>query len=82
MFRLLNAQYVLTDDYMKCLQHSVDYSNLTPFGDVPQKLGVQLKRSLIAARTFHQGLAIGRQTVDALMTVSVFISSVINYHVS
>jgi len=68
MFRLLNAQYVLTDDYMNCVRHSVD--DLTPFGDVPQKLGVQLKRSLIAARTFYQGLTIGRRAVDALMTVS------------
>ena len=68
MFRLLNAQYAFNADYIECVRASV--RNLTPFGDVPQKLGVQLKRSQVAARTFSQGLMIGRQVVDALAMVS------------
>ena len=73
MFRLFNAQYVFTDQYMACVvQRGVE--NLTPLGDVPQKLGVQLQRSLIAARTFYQGLVIGRQVLDVLMTVSLSLS--------
>jgi len=68
MFRLLNAQYAFDDDYLECVGKNVD--NLTPFGDVPQKLGVQLKRALVAARTFYQGLVVGHQVVDALLTVS------------
>jgi len=68
MFRLLNAQYAFDGDYLECVRKSI--RSLTPFGEVPQKLGVQLKRSLVAARTFHQGLMIGRQVVDALAMVS------------
>jgi len=72
MFLLINAQYAFNDDYLECVRNSVD--NLAPFGDVPQKLSIQLKRSLIAARTFHQGLMIGRQVVDAVITVSPLIT--------
>jgi len=68
MFRLLNAQYSFDDQYMRCVSASVD--DLRPFGDVPQKLSVQLQRSLVAARTYYQGLVIGRHVVDALMPVS------------
>ena len=67
MFRLLNAQYVFHEDYLDCVRATAD--NVEPFGDVPQKLGVQLKRSLVAARTYYQGLVIGRLVVDTLMTV-------------
>ena len=79
MFRLLNAQYAFDDGYLECVRTSAD--NLTPFGDVPQKLGVQLKRSLVAARTFYQGLMVGLQVVDALSTVSVLSVTDISYHI-
>jgi len=74
MFRLLNAQYAFDADYLDCVRSNVD--DLSPFGDVPQKLGVQLKRSLVATRTYYQGLVVGRQVVTALMTVSSLLHSV------
>jgi len=68
MFRLMNAQYALDDRYVACVVASA--RDLSPFGDVPQKLSVQLRRSLVAARTFYQGLAVGRHVVDRLIPVS------------
>jgi len=70
MFRLLNAQYLFDADYLRCVRLRLNVDDLTPFGDVPQKLGVQLKRSLVAARTFYQAVDIGRHVVDQLLAVS------------
>lgn len=67
MFTLLNGQYVFDQRYLGCI--SDRSSELVPFGDVPQKLTVQVKRALIAARTFHQGLSIGADVVSALSRV-------------
>ena len=64
MFTLLNGQYVFDQRYLGCIGDRS--SELVPFGDVPQKLSVQVKRALIAARTFHQGLSVGADVVSAL----------------
>ncbi|XP_023933709.1 glypican-6-like [Lingula anatina] len=61
MFQLLNAQYELDQSYLGCVANTMD--KLNPFGDVPQKFSQQLKRSFVAARTFMQGLAIGRDVI-------------------
>ncbi|XP_055958532.1 glypican-6-like [Patella vulgata] len=67
MFQLLNAQYQFDDEYMSCVTERMD--DLQPFGDVPIKLSIQVKRAFIAARTFVQGLAIGRDVVMNVMEV-------------
>ncbi|KAH3807254.1 hypothetical protein DPMN_135589, partial [Dreissena polymorpha] len=67
MFTLMNAQYLFDDDYMSCVTKHMD--KLNPFGDVPQKLKRQVKRAFIAARTFVQGLAIGRDVILAMERV-------------
>nr|ANS60428.1 GPC1-6 [Platynereis dumerilii] len=61
MFELLNAQYTFDQTYLQCVTEHMD--DLQPFGDVPQKLSIQVKRAFIAARTFVQGLAIGRDVI-------------------
>ena len=61
MFELLNTQYEFDTHYLECVTESMD--ELKPFGDVPQKLSIQVKRAFIAARTFVQGLAIGRDVI-------------------
>jgi len=68
MFTLLNGQYVFDERYLGCITDRGS-GELAPFGDVPQKLGVQVKRALIAARTFHHGLTAGAHAVAALTTV-------------
>jgi len=67
MFTLLNGQYVFDQRYLGCISDRA--SDLEPFGDVPQKLNVQVKRALIAARMFHQGLQTGAEVVSALSRV-------------
>jgi len=68
MFKLLNAQYAFDDAYMTCVTQHME--GLRPFGDVPQKLKLQVKRAFIASRTFVQGLAIGRDVILAMERVS------------
>lgn len=68
MFELINATYQFDDDYLVCVTERMN--DLKPFGDVPQKLSLHVKRSFIAARTFVQGLAIGRDVVSTVMEVS------------
>jgi len=67
MFELLNAQYTFDEAYLECVTEHMD--ELQPFGDVPQKLSVQIKRSFVAARTFVQGLAVGRDIILAVSQV-------------
>jgi hypothetical protein len=71
MFQLLNVQHKFDDNYLKCVTSKMD--QLKPFGDVPQKLSSQVKRSFIAARTFVQGLAIGRDESVQTFHASLFL---------
>ncbi|KAL5004606.1 hypothetical protein ScPMuIL_018062 [Solemya velum] len=67
MFGLLNSQYSFDEKYLNCVTKHM--GDLKPFGDVPQKLSIQVKRAFIAARTFVQGLAIGRDVVLAISEI-------------
>uniref|UniRef100_H2SQZ8 Glypican 6b n=1 Tax=Takifugu rubripes TaxID=31033 RepID=H2SQZ8_TAKRU len=68
MFTLLNSQYVITEDYLECISKYTD--QLKPFGDVPKKLKSQVTRAFIAARTFVQGLSVGREVAQRVSKVS------------
>ncbi|XP_028992508.1 glypican-6-like isoform X2 [Betta splendens] len=68
MFTLLNSQYVITEDYLECISKYTD--QLKPFGDVPRKLKAQVTRAFIAARTFVQGLSVGREVAQRVSKVS------------
>ncbi|MBN3295390.1 GPC6 protein, partial [Amia calva] len=68
MFQLLNSQYHFTDDYLECISKYTD--QLKPFGDVPRKLKAQVTRAFIAARTFVQGLTVGREVANRVSKVS------------
>ena len=69
MFQLMNTQYTFDQEYLQCVTERMD--DLRPFGDVPQKLSMQVKRAFIAARTFVQGLAIGRDVILAVSKVRI-----------
>ncbi|XP_071798085.1 glypican-6-like [Asterias amurensis] len=67
MFSLLNPQYTYTESFWDCLiQHTDD---LKPFGDVPAKLTSHIKRAFISARTFVQGLSVGRDVITQVSKV-------------
>ncbi|XP_027012365.1 glypican-6a isoform X2 [Tachysurus fulvidraco] len=69
MFQLLNSQYSFTDEYLECVSKYTD--QLKPFGDTPRKLKVQITRALAAARTFVQGLMVGREVANRVAKVNV-----------
>lgn len=73
MFQLLNSQYHFTDDYLECVSKYTD--QLKPFGDVPRKLKAQVTRAFIAARTFVQGLMVGREVANRVAKVSLIFFS-------
>ncbi|XP_018330772.1 glypican-6 isoform X2 [Agrilus planipennis] len=61
MFVVINGQYTFSEDYLQCVnEHMVE---LGPFGDVPHKLGVQLRRAFVATRAFHRALVVGADVV-------------------
>ncbi|XP_075159917.1 glypican dally-like [Haematobia irritans] len=54
MFQVLNVQYSFDEKYLRCVSEHM--KELKPFGDVPDKLSVQIKRSFVATRTYGQAL--------------------------
>lgn len=68
MFELLSVPHKFSDHYLECVTSQM--KNLKPFGDTPGKLSTQVKRSFVAARTFVQGLAIGRDVIVEVLKVS------------
>uniref|UniRef100_A0AAA9TFL0 Glypican 6 n=1 Tax=Bos taurus TaxID=9913 RepID=A0AAA9TFL0_BOVIN len=68
MFQLINPQYHFSEDYLECVSKYTD--QLKPFGDVPRKLKIQITRAFIAARTFVQGLTVGREVANRVSKVS------------
>lgn len=47
--------------------------DLKPFGDVPQKLSVQIKRSFVATRTFAQALNVAKDVVLSMQNVRILV---------
>ncbi|CAG9823380.1 unnamed protein product [Phaedon cochleariae] len=69
MFKVINAQYMFDDAYLECV--SGHMTDMKPFGDVPHKLGIQLRRSFVATRTFHKALVRGAEAADRLADLKV-----------
>ncbi|XP_076370289.1 glypican-6-like [Tachypleus tridentatus] len=67
MFEVLNNQYTFSESYLSCISKHME--ELKPFGDVPRKLTLELKRSFIATRTFVQALTVGRDVVSEILKV-------------
>ncbi|XP_067013760.1 glypican-6 [Anabrus simplex] len=67
MFTVLNAQYRFDDTYLRCVGEHM--SALKPFGDVPAKLSVQLRRAFVATRTFAQALSKASDVVSNMAKI-------------
>jgi len=67
MFTLMNHQFIYTESFFACTSENME--QLQPFGGIPYKLKSEIKRSFTAARTFSQGLMIGREVIQALSKV-------------
>lgn len=68
MFQELNSQYDFDAAYLECTVENME--EMMPFGEMPQKLILQIKRSFIAIRTFVQALNYGSQVLKTIMDVS------------
>ncbi|XP_066601252.1 glypican-6 [Prorops nasuta] len=67
MFTVLNSQYAFDDKYLECVGNHM--KEMRPFGDVPQKLGVQIKRSFVATRAFSQALTVAAEVLKNMQTL-------------
>lgn len=67
MFQLINPQYHFSEEYLECVSKYID--QLKPFGEVPRKLKAQVTKAFVAARTFVQGLAVGREVINRVSKV-------------
>ncbi|XP_069473964.1 glypican-1 isoform X2 [Ambystoma mexicanum] len=68
LFKLLNSQYVITDEYLDCVFKLSE--QLKPFGEVPRDLKLKVTRALIASRSFVLGLGVGIEVVKRVSQVS------------
>nr|XP_021190742.2 glypican-4 isoform X1 [Helicoverpa armigera]XP_049698389.1 glypican-4 isoform X2 [Helicoverpa armigera]XP_049698390.1 glypican-4 isoform X3 [Helicoverpa armigera]XP_049698391.1 glypican-4 isoform X4 [Helicoverpa armigera]XP_049698392.1 glypican-4 isoform X5 [Helicoverpa armigera] len=69
MFTVLNSQYEFDEKYLKCVNEHM--RDIQPFEDVPNKLSVQLRRAVVATRTFHKALRAGADVVRNMMQVEI-----------
>ncbi|XP_068158538.1 glypican-4 [Drosophila tropicalis] len=67
MFTVLNSQYAFDEKYMRCVSEHM--KELKPFGDVPDKLSVQIKRSFVATRTYGQALATAAEVSKKILNI-------------
>ena len=54
--------------YLQCVSENMQ--KLQPFGDVPKKLTLQLRRSFVATRTFAQALLEGKKILTRVLKIS------------
>lgn len=59
--------HLLICRYLKCVNEHM--RDIKPFEDVPSKLSVQLRRAVVATRTFHKALRAGADVVRNMMQV-------------
>lgn len=69
MFTVLNSQYTFDNKYLECVSDHM--KEMRPFGDVPPKLSVQIKRSFVATRAFSQALTVAANVLKNMQTVRI-----------
>lgn len=67
MFLLFSFIFPTKKRYLGCVSEHM--KELKPFGDVPEKLTGQVKRSFVATRTFEQALASAAEVARNLVNV-------------
>nr|CAH7765398.1 unnamed protein product [Callosobruchus chinensis] len=69
MFIVINSQYNFDEQYLACVANHM--TEMKPFGDVPHKLGIQLRRSFVATRTFYKSLIKGADATKRLAALPI-----------
>ncbi|XP_040580951.1 glypican-4 [Lepeophtheirus salmonis] len=54
MFKVMNSQYVLDDQYMSCVAETMNA--VVPFNDIPKHLAMGLRHSMVAIRALSKSL--------------------------
>lgn len=70
MFALQSPEYDFSNAYLRCVREKMDA--LEPFGTIPFTLTKNIRQAFVAARTFVQGLAVGRNVALKMAQVSVY----------
>ncbi|CAG0881416.1 unnamed protein product [Darwinula stevensoni] len=68
MFTVLNSQYQFDERYLGCVSQLM--AELKPFGGVPEKLTIQVKRSFVATRTFVRALYKARDVIANILRMN------------
>lgn len=71
MFEELNAQYAFDAAYLNCTVEHME--EMMPFGELPQKLILQVRRSFVAIRTFVQALKYGSDILKTVIEVCFYL---------
>lgn len=59
------------EDYLECVSKQID--TLRPFGDTPRQMKMKVTRTLVAARSFVQGLVTAGEAVRRVSQVKLFL---------
>ncbi|XP_004079277.1 glypican-1 [Oryzias latipes] len=62
-----NKQFSLGEDYLECLSKQIE--TIRPFGETPRKMSGEVTRTLLAARSFLQGLVKSAEVVRKVSQV-------------
>lgn len=68
MFVMQSPEYEFNSNYLRCVSEKMD--GLKPFGTIPKTLTGNIRQAFVAARTFVQGLAVGRNVALKMAQVS------------
>jgi glypican 4 (K-glypican) len=68
IFQVANSNRLFTSSYLECLTEQLTI--LKPFKDAPDKLIVDIRHALVAARTFHQALNSAIDIIKSIISVS------------
>nr|CAB3250510.1 glypican-6-like [Phallusia mammillata] len=61
VFKLMNSNYIIDDEYMQCIGDKSNTDGLQPFKGMPRQLSMRVHRAFITARSFIRGLEVGKE---------------------
>nr|XP_055059609.1 glypican-1b [Misgurnus anguillicaudatus] len=67
LFKALNPQYSIEEEYLECVAKQSE--TLKPFGDTPREMKTRITRTVLAARTFLQGLVVSGEALRKVSQV-------------
>ncbi|XP_056148640.1 glypican-1-like [Lampris incognitus] len=67
LFNQANKQHIIGEDYLECVSKQTE--TLRPFGDTPRDLKLKVTHTLVAARSFIQGLVVSGEVVRKVSQV-------------